>query len=218
MEEEEYGALWDNVLTVAEGAVPVANPATIMAGHIVLFWMEDRDDEKREWWLGKVVDRPAPEKGTSMEVQVYNTHDRDKPLDVARFSLCWRDLKSKRFPPPEEFTSDLKKAKKKGLQAYLVSIDAASVILTGLQMRPGGRIAKEALEMIGGGDKVRETLTKVVAEVRDDGSAGEAPVDYPHMTEEQAELLEEQPQTVEAFQPKAKAPKRRAARRRRKAK
>ena len=50
MKEEEYGALWDNayVLTVAEGALPVANPATIMAVHIVLFWMEDRDDEKRE--------------------------------------------------------------------------------------------------------------------------------------------------------------------------
>ena len=61
--------------------------STIMAGQIVLFWMEDRDDGKREWWLGRVIDRPAPQNGSAMEVQVYNTHDCDKPLDRARFSL-----------------------------------------------------------------------------------------------------------------------------------
>ena len=40
VEEEEHGALWDNVLKGTEGALPVANPATIMAGHIVLWRIE----------------------------------------------------------------------------------------------------------------------------------------------------------------------------------
>ena len=230
VEDEEYGALWDNVLKVTGSTLPVVDKSTIMAGQIVLFWMEDRDDGKREWWLGRVLDRPAPQNGLSMEVQVYNTHDRNKPLDRARFSLSWRDVRSKRVPPPEEFTSNLKKAKGKGLQPYVVSIDATAVMLTGLQMRPGGRIAEEALRVVGWGNGTPEVtagsrdgalghveLTGDSEQASEHRSAGDVPDDYPHMTEEQAELLEEQPQTVEVYRPKPKAPKRRAAARRRRA-
>ena len=135
-----------------------------------------------------------------MEVQVYNTHDRHRPLDRA---LCWRDLKSKRVPPPEVFTNNMKKAAKERLQAYKVSLESTSVMLTGLQLRPRSAIPAAVLELL--------ENRKAAARAPPGGEEAdpENPYDFPQMTEEEAEQLAEQPQTTAALRPKPKGGKRR---------
>ncbi len=140
--EEKMGTkttAWDNVLDVV--APPAVAPASIHVGHLVLLQTGEPGEEKR-WWMAQVLDRPS-NRTTTLEVQPYNTWDKNKSLQDAAFVLTWWDPRAKK----EEWRMT---AKNKFSERMIMEVDVGHVLLTGLTWRDGRKLPQEVLDLLTG--------------------------------------------------------------------